>query len=207
MKKFDLKTVYHSKRPLSWSAISSFGWAPSQWYSRYVLKEDNPTSPEMTFGKEVGERLASDPKYLTGVPRLPVFEHELRATFNGIPLIGYVDSYCPKILHLLEYKTGRKPWDQKRADEHGQVDMYLFMLYLRDKIKPESVTCRIVWLPTHIEDGKVAFIKEGDVRIFETKRSMRQILAFGQRIKDNYQAMEEYASRQAEYHSNSLTDW
>lgn len=189
-------------------------------------------TPELEFGSMIDTRIQEDPSFLPNLVRYPILQHEMTGTFNKIPLLGFADTVVfemqtPMVINnalpkgkkvvskghavvyakLRDYKTGRKPWDQKRADQTGQLTMYLFMLYLRDKIKPEDVECFIDWLPTHIEDGKVAFIKEGDIRTFKTKRTMRQVLAFGQRIKDVYAAMEEYASRQAEYQSNSLKDW
>jgi len=182
-----------SARPLSWSAISSFEYSPSSWHRRYVLNEKDEPSKEMLFGKLVGERLATEPTFLPHVPRLSLFEYELRAELGKIPLIGFIDSYEPHS-SLLEFKTGRKIWDQKRADSHGQLDMYLLMLYLRDKVKPEGVECSLVWLPTQSEDGEISFVDEHDVKIFDTKRTMVDILRFGQRINDTYKQMQDYAN-------------
>lgn len=178
---------------------------------------------ELEFGSMIDQRIQEDQSFLPNLVRYPILQHEMTGTFNKIPLLGFADTFKEPVIYkgiksrkvigthhpaaIRDYKTGRKPWDQKRADSTGQLTMYLFMLYLRDKIKPEDVECYIDWLPTHIEDGKVAFIKEGDIRTFKTSRSMSDVLKFGQRIKDTWKAMEEYASRQAEYQSNSLKDW
>lgn len=214
MRTFDLKTIYHKDRPLSWSAISSFEWNKGQWYRKYVLKEIPEETPELLFGKMVDKKIQDDPKYLPKLVRYPVLQHEMRCSFNGIPLVGYADAFRPvapiitpisknhieQVFNpaLRDYKTGRKPWDQKRADETGQITMYLMMLYLQHKIKPEDVEAYIDWLPTHYEDGKIAFIKEGDIHTFKTRRTMQQCLAFGQRIKDTWAEMEAYCAQQAE---------
>lgn len=230
MKPFDLKTIYHKDRPLSWSGISSFEWRPSDWYAKYVVhgkctrfdeekgKVDfcfvvmayDPEcpvikkSPELEFGSYIDKRIQDDPAFLPKLVRYPVLQHEMTGTFNKIPLLGYADTFRPEMYKGLrtvgkpairDYKTGRKPWDQKRADETGQITMYLLMLYLQHKIKPEDVECYIDWLPTHIHEGKIAFIKEGDIRTFKTKRNMRQVLAFAQEIKDVWVKMEEFAGR------------
>lgn len=226
MKPFDLTTIYHKDRPLSWSAISSFEWNKTQWYRKYVLKELPEITPELEFGSMVDKKVQDDPTYLPNLVRYPVLQHEMRCVWDGIPLLGYADTFgrAGSVVSFLDdnkktlkyglaknsirdYKTGRKPWDQKRADETGQLTMYLLMLYLRDKINPADVECYIDWLPTHIEDGKIAFIQEGDIRTFKTKRTMRQVLDFGQRIKDSWAAMAEYATKQGEYQSNDLSDW
>ena len=183
-------------------------------------------TPELIFGSYVDKKIQEDRKFLPKLVRYPILQHEMTGTFDNIPLLGYADTFRAPTEVVMgkkkvktdfkfdvlkpairDYKTGRKPWDQKRADETGQLAMYLFMLYLRDKIQPEHVECYIDWLPTHIEDGKVAFIKKGDIRTFKTKRSMHQVLIFGQRIKDTWAAMEEYAGREAGMEVHDAADW
>jgi hypothetical protein len=181
-------------RPLSWSAISSFEYDPDQWYRKYILGEKDPETKEMRFGKTVGERLASDPNYLHTVPRLPIFEYKLEATYADIPMIGFMDTFCPDTPAMGEYKTGKKAWDQKRADSHGQIDMYLLMLYLTQKIKPEQVKCHLHWLPTQENgDFTISFVSPIRVRSFETKRTMKDLLVFGSRIRTTVENMQEYA--------------
>lgn len=147
----------------------------------------------MIFGKEVGEAIASDPTFLPLVPRAATYEYELRCVFNKIPLIGFIDSYTPHSL-LYEYKTGRKQWDEMRAHSHGQIDMYLLMLYLMHKVRPADVKCQIVWMPTVSDDDVIAFNPDLNVVTIETSRTMVDILKFGERIKKTYAAMQDYAN-------------
>ncbi len=208
MKTFDLTTVYNLDRPLSWSAISSFKWNKQQWYRKYVLKEIPEITPELEFGKAVDLKIQEDPTYLPAIVRYPVMQHEMRTVYDGIPLLGFSDTFRPADSKqelrgfavtppaVRDYKTGKKPWTQARADETGQLTMYLGMLYLMDGMRPEDVECYIDWMPTHIVEGKIAFIKEGDVHTFKTKRSMKQVLEFFQLIKDTWAEMEEYATRE-----------
>lgn len=219
MKPFDLTTVYNEKRPLSWSAISCFKWRPSDWYSRYVLKEEIKITQELVFGKKIDMQIQDDPTFLPELVRYPILQHHMSGTFNGIPLIGYADTYAPPIKYedkkgavktiaaIRDYKTGRKKWDQKRADETGQLTMYLFMLYLRDKIRPEDVECFIDWLPTCYLNKEIVFIEPFKIHTFKTKRSMKQLLEFGQHIKDTWEAMEEYAARQEKLEVHNRVDW
>lgn len=191
------KPAMDLKRPLSWSAISSFDYDPAQWYRKYVLGQEDPASEAMTFGKVMGEQLASDPSFLPMIPRAKIYEYELRTSLGKIPLIGFIDSYTEH-MQLEEYKTGAKAWTQKRADEHGQIDMYLLMLKLMHGVKPESVACRITWMPTEeTGDFKVRFRKGAPIQSFETKRTTIQILRFGQRIQETYKAMQAYAKHHA----------
>ncbi len=190
------------KRSLSWSSISSFEYDKNQWFDSYILGK-RQSSPEMTFGKMVGDKLATDPTYLPQVPRLNTFEYKFEVMFNKIPLIGYADSFCTITnKKMKEYKTGVKPWTKKRADEHGQIDMYLLMHYITKKIKPEDVDCELIWLPTKKEETgdfkvTISFVEPLIIQTFKTKRTMNDILIFGQRIKDRYKEMQEYVkSRQ-----------
>lgn len=210
-------------RPISWSAISSFEYDADQWYEKYVVHalctrnkfapdgimvlqgycvitdSHNPrcpaveTSPQMEFGKMVGERYVADPKYLPKLPRFQIFEHEYRCSFKKIPLIGFADGWSPADLHLGELKTGVKKWDQKRADEHGQITMYNLMAYLIEGIKPEEIRNTLMWLPTQLVGDKVSFKPDTQPVFIETKRTMTQVLEFGTRIVKTIEAMQEYA--------------
>lgn len=223
-KEFNLADYVNDDRPMSWSSISSFKWQPSGWYAKYIIhckckraSDDGSipalcvvvgfadpecpvikTSPELRFGSWVDKKIQYDKTFLPMLPRLPIEQHKMRTSFNGIPLVGYSDQYEPlwqKYL-LRDSKTGRKPWDQKRADETGQLTMYAFMLYLEHKLKPEWGEFFIDWMPTHFVDGEIDFITEGEIITFKTFRTMQQVLEFGQLIKDTYAAMEDYGRRQ-----------
>lgn len=200
-KAFDI-VAFSQKRPLSWSAISSFEYDPSQWYERYVLNVSAQPTREMAFGKLVGEKLASDPDFLPHVPRYREFEYELKYKMDtGLHLIGFIDSYEPKRFKggpaVYEYKTGKKAWDQKRADDHGQITMYLMMLYFQHQLFPQDVKTHVLWLPTKSEgDFSISFVNEKDVRIFETGRTMTELIIFGKRIRQVAKAMEDYANKQ-----------
>lgn len=198
MNKFNIYEFLQT-RPLSWSAISSFEYEPEQWYNRYILAIEEQPSPEMIFGKFVGDKLTQAPDFMPAIPRLKIFEHELRYTLlaktkTPIPMIGFMDAHTPKYL-MDEYKTGKKPWDQDRADSHGQIDMYLLMHYLLTKIPPEKMKVRIFWMPTKQNgDFSISFVGENNVLPFETKRTMQQVLAFGQRIQKTVKDMENYVN-------------
>ena len=185
-----------NQRPLSWSSISSFEYNPESWYRKYILGEKDPDSKEMIFGKEIGKRLETDPTFLPQIERHSKMEHPFSVMFNGIKLVGYADSFCDKTFKKLsEFKTGKKAWNKNRVDEHGQLDMYLLMNYITNKVKPEDVEVTLVWMPTK-EDGdfSIKFVEpiEENIKMFKTKRTMLDILKFGQRINDTVKSMQEY---------------
>lgn len=188
------KPTFDRKRPLSWSAISSFEYDPEQWYRKYVLGKEDPATKEMLFGSEIGRKLGEpNPNFMPQVKRYPIYEYELRFMFNTIPMIGFIDGWDPAIYSLGEYKTGKKAWTKKRANEHGQFDMYLLGLYQMHKIPPQGVILNLHWMPTQDNgDFTISLVNEKLCFDFRTKRTMQQILQFGSRINRVYKEMDTY---------------
>lgn len=191
------------KRPLSWSQLESFAGpygSPERWYKKYILGEKEPESVEMRFGKVLGERLANDPDFLPQVPRLDKFEQKFEIVFDGIPMIGYADSFCSKTKKkLLEYKTSHAGWDQKKVDKHGQLSAYAFYNFVTNKIPPEDLDIQLVWIPTQkIESGDftstISLVEPVIPQIFKTRRTTADIVRFGAFIKETVKKMEQYLS-------------
>lgn len=183
-------------RDFSWSQLSSFEYDPEQWYTRYVLgQKDEPTN-EMLFGRDLATALETNTCNIPDlVKKLPFKkEHPFKVKFGDMTLVGFADDFDHEsFLHLNEVKTGKAPWTQKRADEHGQFDMYLLMNYITNKIRPEEVACSLHWVPTKQNgDFSISFVEPIVVHTFSTKRTMQDILVFGTRINRVYKEMGEY---------------
>ena len=186
------KKQFNKKRPLSWSAISSFEYDKEQWYKKYILGEPTPETKEMIFGK-IFANSCENRKPLVPTPLCKEVEYPLNVMFGEIPLIGFIDTYEPHTM-LREKKTGKKEWDQKRADEHGQITMYLLQLYIMHKVKPEDIRCFLDWHPTQENgDFTISFVEPHKLHTFETKRTMVQVLEFGARINRVFKEMDDYA--------------
>ena len=185
-------------RPLSWSAISSFEYNQDQWYRRYILNEKTPESAEMKFGKLLATSI-EEGKPLAPVTILSKVEYPLATMFNGIKLVGYIDTYEPHKA-LGEFKSGKAAWTQERADQHGQIDMYLLQLYIMHKVKPEKVKCFLQWVPTQANgDFTITFTTTPPtVHTFKTKRTMSDILKFAARINIVTEQMIKYANERAQ---------
>lgn len=190
-------------RPLSWSALSCFEWSQEDWYKRYILNEKTPENEEMKFGKYIGDKIATDPKFMPFVPRLGKHEHELRVMFGKIALVGFMDDFCAvSRKKMYELKTGVKIWNAQRVDEHGQITMYNLMHYVTEKVKPEDMENTLIWLPTkRTENGnfevKIEFVEPIDksMKIFKTRRTMADILQMGARINVAVRDMQAYVVR------------
>ena len=190
----------HAK-PLSWSAISSFKYDPEQWYKKYVLGEKQKTSPQMLFGNTVGESFATKKPMVKDIVRYKRMEYELKVKFDDIELIGYIDSYDPKKKLLREYKTSSstKKWNQTSVNAHGQLTMYALMLFIQDKVKPEDLTIYLDYIPVEETfEGGMIISNPQKIYTFPTKRTTRDILAFGAYIRQVVQEMEEYAATHSE---------
>lgn len=187
------KKTFDKTRSLSWSAISSFMYDKEQWYRKYVLGQPDPASKEMIFGKLFADSCEN------GEPLAPVtilceVEKKFEIVFNKIPMIGYADTYCKKTKKVIgEYKTGKKAWDQKRVDDHGQITLYALFNYITYKVKPEDCEFFLEWIPTEEHgDFSINFKKPIKVHHFKTKRTMQDILNFGMTINRIYKEMENY---------------
>lgn len=195
------KAYNWKNRPLSWSAISSFEYDPEQWYTKYVLNIYPEPTKEMTFGSLVGKKIETNPKFLPMIPRHSIMEFPFKCKFGKIELVGFADTFCDKTFRKLgEFKTGKRAWDQKRVDEHGQIDMYLLMNFVMHKVKPEEVEVQLVWMPTmERSDFSIFFVPDvvEKIKIFKTKRTMVDILRFGERINKTVKAMTKYAENHA----------
>lgn len=195
--------TFDRNRPVSWSFISSFEWSPEQWYESYVLGI-RQTSRQMEFGSYVDKRLQDDPDFLPEVVRYANLQHKMNANLGKIPLVGLTDAYrsnlnlgVKTVPAIRDYKTGVKEWTQKRADETGQLTMYCLLLWLTEKVRPEDVELYIDWLPTkEMGDFTIGFRDRKPKPVtFQTKRTMKQVLEFCQRIQKTLIAAEEYCKQ------------
>jgi len=183
-----------SLRPLSWSAISSFEYDKEQWYRKYVLNIQDPPTREMEFGKRFAKAI-EDGTPMAPVTVLPRVEEKLSVMFGDIPLIGFMDTYDHDKRIVGEFKTGKKAWTQERVDSHGQITMYLLMLYITYKIKPEDYTCFLESVQTEERgDFSIGLVQPTVVQHFDTKRTMKDITLFGTRILKTVAEMESFAN-------------
>lgn len=197
MKNFNI--IEHCKtRPLSWSAISSFEWDPEQWYQRYVMNIRDPENIQMKFGKKIGEKLASDPTFMPDVLRYPQFEKSLEAEVFGIKIIGFLDSFDPETKAFFEYKTSSntKKWKQQSAYEHGQILMYMLLIWINYGVTPENIKSSLFYIPVHEINGKMKLTTLPN-QSFSVSHTTQEVLKFGSKIKNITIEMERYAQAHA----------
>jgi len=200
-KEFDIKEFLQT-RPLSWSAISSFEWDKEQWYQSYIMRAPFIASPEMEFGKKFADSCEVG-KPMAPVTMLSKMEQKFNVVFNGIPLVGYADTFDDVTKRETgEYKTGVKKWDQKRVDGHGQITMYALMNFITNGAKPDECKFFLEWIPTTRTangDFSVTIALKQPVKVhkFYTKKTMADILLFGVLINKVVLEMQKYVRAHA----------
>jgi len=179
-------------RALSHSQLSSWEYNREDWYRSYILGMKSPPTPEMLAGNRIGDSIGTDKSEVPDLVPPGVKEYELHVEYEGIPLIGYCDHFCPNMLVLHENKTSpnKKRWTQRKADEHNQLTMYALMLNLRDGIEPEDIEMWLNFIPVRL----VGLTYKPDIswRAFQTRRTKQHLEAYKQYIMRTVEAMDEY---------------
>lgn len=203
MKEHRLLTKWR-ERPFSFSQHSSWYWNKEDWFNKYILDLPERVTPELIFGKAFADA-AEARTPLAPITMLSIMEQPFNATLEGISLVGYGDTFEETgDIVLGEYKTGVKPWTQKRVDEHLQFTFYLLMKFLADKVTPEQVRLFLQWVPTVKVprdngdmsgfDYDIAFASNPPmVHTFYTERTMSDLLALAEDIIKVRKEMEIYA--------------
>jgi len=190
---------------ISWSSYSSFtDYDKDEWYNRYVLGIRSEPNSAMAFGVYVGERLVSDPLFLPEVPRPEIYELELKSKIGDIEIIGHLDGWSPETKELLEYKTTCNPnrWTQEKVDAWDQVTMYCLLLWQNYKIRPEDVTIRLTAIMGQEEEDSFEIHLTNEIKVFSTKRTMKDMLVFGSEIKHVHKEMQKFINNKQKDETN-----
>jgi hypothetical protein len=182
-------------RPLSHSQLGSWEWDKEQWYNNYILGIREPATPAMEFGNVVGDSIGTPNSLVPALTPPGVKEYKLTGNIGDIHMIGFADHYCDKTLVLHENKTSDNPnrWNQKKVDEHPQLTMYLLLLFLSEKIKPEQVKLYLNFIP--VERGGDMLYRVPNPPVFKqftTHRNGVDLLKYSQYVTDTVKAMEQY---------------
>jgi len=176
---------------LSWSQLSLWEHDPTEYALRYIMHQAQRINSGMVFGKHVAQGLEApippediaDLLYL--LPSYDTREKRLEAAWKSIQLIGYADTFRRRDHAFREYKTGRRdmngkpPWTRDKAQAHGQIAFYGFMLWITDRKLPPPAF--LDWIETKEKDGIVSIT--GRVESFEVQITIPMILEMGARIE------------------------
>lgn len=138
------------KKYLSYSAISLWLQSKDRFRSQYYEGKPFHPTPELTFGKKIAELLEHNDESTQHVPRYNVSEQEITTTIEGVPVLGFIDSFDPERCAFYEFKTGKQPWTQKRVQEHLQLDIY--SLCIQQIFGKVDDVCHLIWMQTERVD-------------------------------------------------------
>lgn len=187
---------------------------PKVYAMKYIYWLTDETNPRMLLGKQVAEMIEDDKPHDDPVmehlrvflPQYPLKEFQLEAVFNGVPLMGKPDGLNLEEKIVGEHKTGVH-WNQHMADctdymhpeykNGAQLTWYALLLHLTYGWKPEDIRFQLNWMPTVWEQGEMPK-PTGHIEIFETKRTMKDLLSMGKDIVDTWRQIGEFCTKELE---------
>lgn len=199
---FNINDKYFLPKPyLSYSAMNDFYYNRKRFQDKYYKGIESPVTPELIFGKKIGEMLEHGDESLAHISHGDVAEKKLEFEVDGIPVLGFIDSFRTEDSFIFEFKTGKTPWTQGRVDKHFQLDVYsLGVETIEGKVNDE---CMLVWMETrrvniprngrstHSADYGIEFtgkVKEFTRTITSTDRetAYNKIITIAQDISEDY---------------------
>jgi len=186
------KATYSNTSPrgyLSWSQLNMWEKDPNLYYQVYIEGLDQFRTKYLELGKRMATGLENgfdeerDPLFemlIVFLPSYPKREFDMKAEFEGIPLVGKLDGWNEKTMTIGEYKTG-KNWTQGMVNQSGQLTFYSFLVWLKYGKLPQHIFLH--WARTD-EDLEGNLKLTGEMKTFATERTMKDIILFSKRIKN-----------------------
>lgn len=154
------------KKYLSYSQLNTWIKDKDAYRAKYYRGEKQHENPEMLFGKKIAKMLENPlvleiHPILSKIPHYSVSEHGIKTEIDGVPVIGYIDSFDPNTKSFIEYKTGHlkrsgeAPWNKVSVRKHEQLPFYSLLIELSEG--DVNRLCHLVWLETKFKDKTMDF--------------------------------------------------
>lgn len=177
------------KEYISYSQLMTIERSEKEYIEKYVYGKKSPINRAQVLGKQVSDALETGEQ--TGylmidlmVPDIPNYEikdKEIMVTMGEIPIMLKIDGLKGDLSAIIEHKTGPEgSWNQKKADQWDQITFYCTGIYLKNKKIP---TAKLVHIITEYDEDAREYLLTGNVKIFDTVRSYKEILIMMGRIK------------------------
>lgn len=135
---------------LSSSACDLWERDKNGFRSKYYLGESGFNSPYTDFGKHFADDMEKHPEKYPLVPRYDLPEFPLKWVVAGVPVLGYIDSFCPTKKAIIEYKTGiaakEDTWNAVKVRKWTQLPFYAMVV--RSMFGTYDPNIKLVWLKT-----------------------------------------------------------
>jgi len=180
------KKLLNPRGYLSWTQVDMFMRSPERYIRQYVHGAAGFENSGMTFGKRMSDALEKGAEegdalmeaVVALLPRYAKPEHEIRVDFKTlhgvVVLLGKLDTFGMDPIRFREYKSGRVPWTQARANKHRQLLHYAALIYLFYGKLPTEVW--LDWVETEETDGEVRFT--GRILSFKVEITLLDVLGY-----------------------------
>lgn len=172
--------------------MTLFEMSPAKYVEQYIYGQKQRTTRNMAYGSMLADGLEAgestgDPLLDLVMARLPKFElmdkpieAELKNGKETIHLLAKPDTAKADYSAFLEYKTSVRKWNQKMANESGQITFYATTIWLKTGKIPkdiELVNAVVEYMP----DGRLQ--PTGEIWRFPTTRAMIDVIRMVTRMK------------------------
>lgn len=149
---------------LSFSQITQWLRSREGYRKHYYFGEGGFSTKETVFGKNIAsdlEKDCSDDPYLSKVPRFSHPEYKMELEIDGVPFLGFIDSFDLERKRFREYKTGHRnkkgksPWDIHKVYNHLQLPLYSLAIE-REFGEVEDI-CYLDWIETDWREKTIEF--------------------------------------------------
>ncbi len=171
---------------LSFSQVALWQRDQSAYAAHYFDGRDElrPSNSGMSYGKLVADAL--EKRVETGdlltdaamlmLPKYDIADEEFRVDLKTpkgwVTMLAKPDTMDSKTKNFGEFKTGKTPWTQKKAEGHLQMHWYATAIYLAHSVVPKA---KLVWIETsQSTDGVVA--PTGRIDQFDVNITLSDIL-------------------------------
>lgn len=180
---------------------------PEEYVRRYIYGDGSFETVYMRLGKifaEIMEGVRVDHpgalRIKRFIPRYKKPEYKIKCVLKRgkerCEVVGILDGYNPPMRSFGalqgEYKTARKAWTLKKAQELFQLKVYALIHHKNTQEIPRQ---ELTWIGTSFDDGNELTFT-GEFETFEVKNSMLDILETEARIWRAYDKVMELVNRE-----------
>lgn len=188
------EVTYKDKDYLSYSAMNTWIHSPEQYSKQYFEGAPFIESPEILFGGKIGRLLETRDASMDHIMQYSVPEQKLEFEVEDVKIMGFIDSFSPERNAIIEYKTGKQPWDQNRVNRHLQLDIY--SLGVETIFGTVDDLCHLIWMQTervdHKAEGRVTHADSYEIRLTGEVQTFERVIT-----KDDRYAVRELIVRVA----------
>lgn len=185
---------------VSWSRMQAVESSERQYAELYVYGK-KITSASMRFGTYVtdileGKTTTKDPimlALLDEIPRYTKGNHKIKTTIKigkeEVEVLGIMDGWSARKKLVGEYKTSLKMWTKKQIEEHGQNQLYAWMVWKNKGYIPDiEITCMEV---EKDDKNPRKLYLTGEHITHRYTPTVKQLLEIEVRVKKDYKKMKQ----------------